>query len=165
AAEATIQIEKITPFATSNQLTIECVLKATENIEWLVLSAAVNAAKTASELWQGSFAETNLLAEKPLTLRRTLTFSNPLPSIWSPQNPQLYTLSVSAVHANKSQAESSVRFGFRSFESRNGNFYLNGRPLFLRGIAINPPGRTIPAEVGESRVFAEAYVRFLKTQN
>src|SRR5205823_12340791 len=40
AAEATIQIEKITAFATSNQLTIECVLKATENIERLVLSAA-----------------------------------------------------------------------------------------------------------------------------
>jgi hypothetical protein len=42
---------------------------------------------------------------------------------------------------------------------------LNGRPIFLRGVAINPPGRGIPQDVGESRRFAEEYVRFLKAQN
>ena len=62
-------------------------------------------------------------------------------------------------------ATKTVRIGFRSFEIRDGQFHLNGRPVFLRGIAINPPGRTIPPEVGESRAFAEAYVRYLKSQN
>lgn len=55
--------------------------------------------------------------------------------------------------------------GFRSFEIRGGQFRLNGRPVFLRGIAINPPGRGIPPGVGESRAFAEAYVCYLKSQH
>jgi len=38
-------------------------------------------------------------------------------------------------------------------------------PGVSAGIAINPPGRTIPPEVGESRAFAEAYVRYLKSQH
>src|SRR5207253_3970293 len=59
----------------------------------------------------------------------------------------------------------TVRFGFRSFESKHGQFYLNGKPIFLKGIAINPPGRTVPAETGESRRFVEDYVRFLKEKN
>jgi hypothetical protein len=62
-------------------------------------------------------------------------------------------------------ANHAVRFGFRSFETRNGQFHLNGKPIFLKGIAINPPGRTVPTETGESRKFAEDYVRFLKDKN
>src|SRR5439155_15248183 len=77
----------------------------------------------------------------------------------------LYNLTATATKDHKLLAEETVRFGFRSFESRHGQFYLNGRPIFLRGLAINPPRRTIPPEVGESRAFAEAYVRFLKSNN
>ena len=42
---------------------------------------------------------------------------------------------------------------------------MNGHPIFLRGIAINPPGRGIPQEVETSRKFAENYVTFMKGMN
>jgi hypothetical protein len=48
---------------------------------------------------------------------------------WSPFSPALYTL-----HAWLSSGDSeSWRFGFRTFETRDGKFYLNGRPIYLRG--------------------------------
>jgi hypothetical protein len=42
---------------------------------------------------------------------------------------------------------------------------LNGRPVFLRGNAINPPGRNLPDSIDESRKFVEGYVRFMKSIN
>jgi hypothetical protein len=51
------------------------------------------------------------------------------PSLWSPASPTLYTLRVSL----DSGDSGSTRFGFRTFETRGGKFYLNGGPLYLRG--------------------------------
>src|SRR5206468_9724164 len=93
------------------------------------------------------------------------TVSGLKPKIWSPASPTLYILEVFATRDGKTLATRKVRFGFRSFEIHDGQFQLNGQPIFLRGVAINPPGRGIPESVGESRKFAEDYVRFLKSQN
>ncbi|HMD99581.1 MAG TPA: glycoside hydrolase family 2 TIM barrel-domain containing protein [Terriglobia bacterium] len=50
-------------------------------------------------------------------------------SLWSPGSPTLYTL-----HTWLSSGDSQqVRFGFRTFETRDGKFYLNGGLLYLRG--------------------------------
>ena len=57
----------------------------------------------------------------------------------------------------------SARFGFRDFETRQGQFLLNGVPVFLRGWSINPPGRGLPP-VAANRSFAEGYLRFMKEQ-
>lgn len=112
-------------------------------------------------LWRGVLAEVR--ADVAGELERTI---GPLkPRLWEPASPQLYVFKVAAKRAGQTIAARSVRFGFRSFEAREGRFWLNGRPIFLRGVAINPPGRGVPEAVGESRAFAEAYVRFLKSQN
>jgi hypothetical protein len=51
------------------------------------------------------------------------------PSVWSPTSPVLYTL-----HASLSSGDSlDFPFGFRTFETRDGKFYLNGQPIYLRG--------------------------------
>jgi hypothetical protein len=51
------------------------------------------------------------------------------PRLWSPADPALYTL-----HASLSSGDScDDRFGFRTFETRAGKFYLNGKPIYLRG--------------------------------
>ncbi len=51
------------------------------------------------------------------------------PSLWSPANPALYTL-----HIGLSSGDSEdYRFGFRTFETRGGKFYLNGQAIYLRG--------------------------------
>ena len=51
------------------------------------------------------------------------------PDLWSPSHPSLYTL---LVHTSSGDQESS-HFGFRTFETRDGKFYLNGKVIYLRG--------------------------------
>jgi serine/threonine protein kinase len=53
----------------------------------------------------------------------------PRPSLWSPASPALYTL-----HAWLSSGDwEDYRFGFRTFETCRGKFYLNGQVIYLRG--------------------------------
>ena len=51
------------------------------------------------------------------------------PALWSPASPTLYELRVSL----SSGDSTSCRFGFRSFGTHEGKFFLNGRPVYLRG--------------------------------
>jgi hypothetical protein len=51
------------------------------------------------------------------------------PRVWSPAGPALYTLRASL----NSGDSRDYPFGFRTFETRNGKFYLNGNPIYLRG--------------------------------
>ena len=48
------------------------------------------------------------------------------PQLWSPDRPTLYTVEVRNV--NDSYID---RFGFRSFEARDGKLYLNGQPYYM----------------------------------
>ena len=154
--------DKLLVFPDGNQVRIETALKSSKHLDDVELSGAITHAKTGHLLWQGSWGRTNFRTGTTSVV--TQMVSGLKPELWSPASPTLYNLKVTA-KKGKVLAEDTVRFGFRSFASRHGNFVLNGRPIFLRGLAINPPGRTIPAEAGESRAFAEAYVRFLKSQN
>lgn len=51
------------------------------------------------------------------------------PDLWSPAHPALYTLQLKT---SLGEAQ-SCRFGFRTFETRGGKFYLNGQVIYLRG--------------------------------
>ena len=51
------------------------------------------------------------------------------PALWSPSSPNLYNLNVSL----SSGDSESTRFGFRTFDTRAGKFYLNGQVIYLRG--------------------------------
>jgi hypothetical protein len=48
------------------------------------------------------------------------------PLLWSPDHPNLYTVVVTFGDDVR-----RVRFGFRSFEARDGKFYLNGQPFYM----------------------------------
>jgi hypothetical protein len=50
------------------------------------------------------------------------------PQLWSPDQPNLYTVEIRS--GNDTATES---FGFRSFEARDGKFYLNGQPYYMIG--------------------------------
>jgi len=55
------------------------------------------------------------------------------PTLWTPQNPHLYTGTV-AVADRKSPCDTvSFRFGMREILVKDGHYYLNGKPLWLRG--------------------------------
>jgi hypothetical protein len=82
---------------------------------------------------------------------------------WTPAHPSLYNLIFTETSAGEGTLQQEQRIGFRSFTAEKGNLYLNGHPIFLRGIAINPPGRGIPDSIEGSRKFAEDYVSFMKS--
>jgi hypothetical protein len=50
------------------------------------------------------------------------------PHLWWVHNPALYTLHVDLPTGDSQD----YRFGFRTFETRGGKFYLNGHPIYLR---------------------------------
>lgn len=50
------------------------------------------------------------------------------PRLWSPASPVLYT-----ARARWDEDVVETRFGFRTFEKRQGKFYLNGEPFYMRG--------------------------------
>lgn len=80
---------------------------------------------------------------------------------WSPSTPVRYWLHVT-LDAGTAALRDSAHIGFRRVESARGRILLNGRPLFLRGNAINPPGRNIPDSLSGSPAFARAYMRALR---
>lgn len=51
---------------------------------------------------------------------------------WSPDEPNLYLIRLHLVRNGATLDEIEDRFGFRTIETRNGKFYLNGEPLYLR---------------------------------
>ena len=73
------------------------------------------------------------------------------PQLWSPDNPKLYQVVVSS--GSDSVTE---RIGFRSIETRGTDILLNGKPVFLRGIAIHEE-----APLRGGRAFGEDDARLL----
>ena len=59
-----------------------------------------------------------------------LTVEQPL--AWSPDHPYLYRLAVDLMRDRDVADTYSVHFGFRTIETRNGQFYLNGQPIYMR---------------------------------
>jgi beta-glucuronidase len=66
--------------------------------------------------------------------------------LWSPETPQLYKV---ILRAGDDKIEESI--GFRTIETRGTEILLNGKPIFLRGIAIHAeaPYRTGRANTGK----------------
>jgi hypothetical protein len=84
---------------------------------------------------------------------------------WAPASPALYKVVFDIAGKNGRRETLTQRIGFRSFETKEGKLWLNGHPIFLRGLAINPPGRGIPKAIEESRAFALDYVGFMLRHN
>ena len=74
------------------------------------------------------------------------------PALWSPDEPNLYTLRATVSEGNSTADEVALQFGFRWFEfDRDRGFFLNGKPLKLRGVNRHQDfpglGNAIPAEL------------------
>lgn len=89
-------------------------------------------------LWEGRLPMTGVAAG--FEIDHTITGLQP--RRWSPDTPNLYRLTVEVGLGTKEEPVYNVqsRFGFRDFTAKDGRFYLNGTPIFLRGKSIVPPG-------------------------
>jgi hypothetical protein len=68
-------------------------------------------------------------------LEGTLVLDNPGDlRLWSPDDPALYTATAELRVDGQSVDELRSTFGFRTVEARDGRIYLNGEPVYLRGV-------------------------------
>ncbi len=162
-SSAGVNIDRILPFTTSDSVTIEVAVFSDDAVTEITLTGKIVPEKGGPVLWEGTLGRTRLEAGQTTLPRYSI--SDLKPELWGPTSPSLYNLQISLRDEDRILAESSLRFGFRSFMVRDGVFYLNEKPIFLRGNAINPPGRDIPPEIDESREFIEDYLSYLKQQN
>lgn len=152
-----VEIEKIVPIVSDTHLKVEIYLKGFIN-EDIELKGAINSSVSGESLWKNSLGKFSLKNNADTIVIVNIT--DLAPELWSPVNPYLYNLSISA-----GESVSTKRIGFRRFDMKDGHFYLNGRPIYLRGNAINPPQRGIPEELETSKEFARDYVRYMKRIN
>lgn len=66
-----------------------------------------------------------------------LTVTIPSVHLWSPDDPYLYSLGVTAAAAGKTDTYDIPRFGFKDFRIANGYFMLNNKRIFLKGVHQN----------------------------
>jgi hypothetical protein len=154
---------RITPFTGTNYVRVVTAMKPTEPASKYTYKAIIKSINDGKTLYSG-MVDTKTYKENGIEYV-TFTLNNLSPVLWTPANPHLYELNLQFFENGIVITEKQERIGFRSFESKNGNLYLNGKPIFLRGIAINPPERGIPTEIERSRKFAQDYVRFMKSIN
>lgn len=154
------ETNKVIPITTSKTLKIE-ILNASELRQSDFLVKLIDA-KNKSTLLNRRVHSNNITRDGNNKIM--LSLENLSPKLWAPNDPNLYLLELTA-RSGKETRTFHEQIGFRDFKAENGKFYLNGKPIFLKGNAINPPGRGIPDSVNSSRKFAEEYISYLKSIN
>ncbi len=74
----------------------------------------------------------------PGQTRFMYTLNLPRPAPWSCSCPNLYRLEVRLVDEDDQVDAYSTHFGMRDFTAQNGQFLLNGEPVFIRGLLLQP---------------------------
>jgi len=65
-----------------------------------------------------------------------ISFTLPHLELWSPEHPKLYTVSIS-LPMSGGKDRLSDKIGFRTVKAQGKQVLLNGKPIFMRGIAIH----------------------------
>ncbi|KAA6337939.1 Beta-galactosidase, partial [termite gut metagenome] len=91
----------------------------------------------------------------------TYAVGNLKPRLWTPQSPNLYNFNFKLIAAKGRETDvMTIRSGFRTFESKDGLLYLNGKPYWLRG------GNHTPfALAPNDRILANSFYRLMKAGN
>lgn len=151
-----VDVHKIVPMASDTSLKVEVHLSVKAGDHFSINGHIAECNQENTSLWKGSFGKYTFKETADTTV--IVELANLAPKRWSPVSPTLYSLDVTV-----GSHQLSKRIGFRKFEMIDGQFHLNGKPIYLRGNAINPPNRGIPEELEASKEFARDYVRFMKS--
>lgn len=145
---------KLTPIVSDDEIKLEMTI-SNKKSELLKINGTITSCEDGKVIWSGPITQQMMPGGTDTTI---ICFLNNIQAnLWSPANPNLYRLDIEC-----NGTITSKRIGFRKFEMKNGQFFLNDKPIFLRGNAINPPNRGIPEELEKSTQFARDYIRFLK---
>lgn len=131
---------------------------STKKIKFDVITKIVNK-QTGELLYTGTVLEKQALNGNE---EKLLTFSvkNLKPLLWSPQHPNLYDFSFTVVSGKKESDCKTITSGFRTFEVKEGLFYLNGNRYWLRG------GNHTPfALAPNDRKLADTFYQLMKAGN
>jgi hypothetical protein len=150
---------QVLAFADSASVRIDVNVPDAAELAGAPVHAVITSIGDTIPLWSGDIGRLAVDSNGTGTLTERVEHLHP--RLWSPASPNRYALTVT-VTGQSADPRVTVRFGFRSFEVRDGRLFLNGRPIFLRGNAINPPGRTIPDSLDDDARFAADYVAYLK---
>ena len=160
-----IVIERVLPFAEADRVHIEAVVRHLHGKGTcrLGLTATITYPENDEILWEGPINVITLQDDSPVVVRRTV--GNLKPRLWSLSEQPFHALSVVGTWKDTASVRKTVPVAFRSFDVRRGLFHLNGKPIFLRGVALNPPLPCMREGVARDEDFARAYVRQLKQLN
>ncbi len=162
AQAAAALVAKTWFFTTTDLLTIDLQLAPDARPDWAG-AALVLTRLGASEPAQRMALDPRKISVSAETGVQRIEFDGLHVTPWNPAAPALYQATLEFSGRAGQRETVTQRIGFRSFTTRDGRLLLNDRPIFLRGLAINPPGRGIPDELERSRAFATDYVRYLKS--
>ncbi len=76
----------------------------------------------------------NAVAEAALGAEGKGTVQVAAPMLWSPDAPNLYSVTVALSEGDAVTHTVTDNCGFRTVEARDGRIYLNGEPVYLRGV-------------------------------
>ena len=68
----------------------------------------------------------------------TYTLHLPRPLAWNCEQPNLYCVETLLRSEDGEEDHQTATFGMRDFTVRNGQFFLNGEPIFIRGVLLQP---------------------------
>lgn len=123
------------------------------------LNARITEKKSGKVLYDGTLLkDINLQTGEEKVLTATIGGLKPL--LWSPQHPHLYNFAFTATVGKKEVDKKEIVSGFRTFEVKDGLFYLNGNRYWLRG------GNHTPyALVANDREAADTFYQMMKAGN
>ena len=161
-----VKVKRLHTFTSQKELKVRISFESIVDSDKLEARATVLPYKKlrGDEIWTGTLGPVKL--SKGGVSEAEYTITVPDAQMWSPDSPQLYTLNIGLYDKfNRAAVTESVDFGFRDFEARDGRFYLNGNPVFLRGLSLNPPGKDVLPKIGQRPSFISDYIRDLKLRN
>ena len=85
-----------------------------------------------------AFDQESRVAAPPGVAHFAYTLPLPRPLAWSCEQPHLYRLEVQARDEAGDVDHQVAIFGMRDFTAQNGQFFLNGEPIYIRGVLLQP---------------------------
>ncbi len=128
----------INPDTATSQIWVDCtIVNCEKSAKTIELYTQIADALASSALPSPSpFAKTAMLTLNPGENKVSFTLNLTDPKFWSPEDPNLYHLTMLLADGAKVLSVKTERFGYRSFKADGDHFLLNGKRIYLFGESV-----------------------------